>query len=179
MPRRPLFDDTYPHRHSFTQRVSAELRVPRPEGMQFVAASQDPERHFLLKNVLLQPLQPFTSTDPTATRKSTLLHAYRQYCCPAADSGQVWHAQSDTPGEPGPFQRTFDEFFLKAQSLASTARCKLAKSRRMASLWETQEVQAALSDLASAKSNHGEQDAEDAEDTTCASATAAGHTHRG
>ena len=125
-----------------------------------MAASQDPERHFLLKSVLLQPLWPLRSTDPTATRKSVLLHAYRQYRCPAPDSGEIWPAQSDTPGEPGPFQRSFNEFLSRAQSLASTARCKLATSRRMATLWETQEVQAALADLASAKLRHDSQGAQ-------------------
>ena len=145
------FDDAYPHRHAFAQRISAEPRIPRPEGMQFVAASQDPERHYTLKSLLLQPLRQLSHSDSTATRKAVLLEAYKQFCSPAESGDEVWPAQNGGPGSPGPFQRSYEAFFARVQQSAAEGRRKLAVARRAASLWETVKMQAVLDELAQAK----------------------------
>ena len=47
------FEETYPSRHTFVQRLAVEPRVPMVEGMQFVS-DKDPETHAMLQSLLFR-----------------------------------------------------------------------------------------------------------------------------
>ena len=144
------FEPTYPGASTWTQRIATEPRVPRPEGFQFVSESQDPETHFMLKSVLLQPLflEPWDEEERD-DRQLRIIETFKQLCVPRAE-GEEWPALFGGPRSLGPFQRSYQAFIAKQQELADKAKRKSLQGPcpRWASLWETTEMQGELEMLA-------------------------------
>ena len=59
------FDESYTARGTFIQRLSAEPRVPKHEGMQYVSEA-NAEVHYMLLGILLRPLHlPVPAASPS------------------------------------------------------------------------------------------------------------------
>ena len=134
------FDFSYPVANSWVQRISTEPRVPRPEGMQFVTVTQDPELNHMLKGILLRPLRMPEQGSTDDSLKVRELDAFAELCVPS-NPGDTWPALHSGPGKPGPFQLGFEEFLNKIQPHYEAATVKSLQVPRWPSLWETQEMQ--------------------------------------
>jgi hypothetical protein len=143
------FDESYPPRTTWVQRLATEPRVPMLEGMQFVTAAQDPETHFMLKSIILRPLNIVPAEGECHTRQQRTLETYRQLCTAPPDE-PAWPALGSGPDTPGPFQRGFTSFFATQLILAEAATRETLRAPRprWPSLWETAEVQKRLAGLA-------------------------------
>ena len=140
------FDESYPARTTWVQRLASEPRVPRVEGMQFVGEA-DREMHFMSKAVLLRPVYLALAGDEQETRHLRILRSYQQLCVPPAGE-DAWPALGGGPNAPGPFERGWHAFLLSQTELAASARRKCGLMNASSDLWRTQEVQRELDALA-------------------------------
>ena len=140
------FDESYPARMTWVQRLSSEPRVPKVEGMQFVSEA-DMETHCMLKAVLLRPLYLEDDVDPSETRHQRIVRTFQQLCV-APPTETPWPALPAGPDCPGPFERGWAAFMAQQNSLAWAARRKFWTARGYANLWATLEVQEELDQLA-------------------------------
>ena len=112
------FDATYPGANTWAQRIATELRVPRPDGVQFVTDAQGPESNHMLKSILLRPLHmPDKDKDSWKIRE---LDAFAELCTPS-NTEETWPALHGGPGKPGPFQRGFAQFLEQCMPLYESA----------------------------------------------------------
>ena len=135
------FDEHYPSRESFVQRLTTEPRVPMIEGMQFVSDS-NPEVHYMLLSLLFRPIYvpPLAEDESTHER---LLRAY-QALCTSPNPGEAWPAQNMGPSSKGPFQRGWELFAAEQDAAAREAKRKTRRATGVCSLWRTAEVRQAL-----------------------------------
>ena len=83
------FDESYKAHGTFVQRLSAEPRIPKPEGMQYVPET-NAEVHYMLLGILLRPLR-LPEADLSVTQPERMLQAYRQLCT-APEGEEPWPA---------------------------------------------------------------------------------------
>ena len=135
---------------TWIQRLSREPRAPRPEGMKFESRA-NPEMHYLLKSVLLRPV--FLCAEEATTEASPikrllreplqlrLLRSYELLCTTGGRDQRLTQ-------QPGPFEKTYVQYKGEQKSLAMEAERKRILSADYPSLWDTQEVEQALSEAA-------------------------------
>ena len=140
------FDEGYPSRETFKQRLAVEPRVPMIEGMQFISET-NAEAHYMLQSILFRPVFLPSPAEDEA-RSERLLRAYRALCTPPP--GQPpWPAQNMGPGQPGPFQRGWELFRAEQTAAAQVARDLTRRAAGLGSLWRTAEVRDRLAKLSS------------------------------
>ena len=131
------FEESYASRHTFTQRLAVEPRVPMVEGMQFVS-DKDPEAHCMLQAILFRPVF-LPPPEDSSTKAERLTNAYKQLCTAPAGE-ETWPAQGTGPTNPGPFQRGWRRFKAGQEEAAERARWKLLRTRGVRSLWRCAEA---------------------------------------
>ena len=140
------FDSSYSAAKNWVQRIAAEPRVPKVSGFQFVAESSNAETHFLMKSILLRPLDLPIADDEVDTKELRYLAAYKELC--SAPEGDHWPAQRTSDDSPGPFERGWKRFLSEQQAIFRTAQRKCLKNDLHAwafpSLWLTKEVEEEL-----------------------------------
>ena len=75
------FHESYAVTKTWTQRITKEPRVPKPEGYKFIT-DVDSEMHYLLKAILLRPIYLPEQPESDETKQMLLLRAYRGLCTP-------------------------------------------------------------------------------------------------
>ena len=156
------FNETYAVANSWTQRISQEPRVPKPEGYRFVT-SADAEMHYLLKAILFRPVHLPPRIESDDTKQMVLLRAYRSLCTPE-DGESVWNAVAEGPDKPGPFERGWHSFSGQQRPLVEEAQRKslqyegTLEAWSSPTIWNTREVEEALLDARRQRStNDGEE----------------------
>ena len=150
------FDDTYPSRSTFMQRLAVEPRVPMLEGMQFVSEA-NAEAHYMLQAVLFRPVY-LPPEEVNESRNVRLEKAYLALC--TAPAGQdPWPAQNMGPANPGPFQRGWEIFLAEQKKAAREAQRKTRRATGLCSLWRTVEVRQRLAGIVAAAGERADDDA--------------------
>ena len=121
------FDSSYTAARSWTQRLAAEPRVPKPDGFQFVSEDSNVETHHLMKSVLLRPVYLPDADDDRRTKELRYLCAYENLCT-APEGEEPWPAQPAGEGVAGPFQRGWEAFSREQEAMAKTAREKCLRN---------------------------------------------------
>jgi hypothetical protein len=85
-----------------------EPHVPKVSGLQYVAETSNAENHFLMKSILLRPLDVPSADEEVYTKELRYLAAYKALCSPPA--GEQWPAQRTGENSPGPFERGWKLF---------------------------------------------------------------------
>ena len=154
------FDDSYPSRATFVQRLSVEPRVPMLEGMQFVSEA-NAESHYMLQAILFRPVY-LPSAEENESRDMRLLRAYKGLCT-STSCQEAWPAQNLGPDIPGPFQRGWEIFLKDQKKAAGEAQRKTRQATSFWSLWRTVEVRQRLARIVAAETNaHGDPSIEEA-----------------
>ena len=73
------FDDSYKAHGTFVQCLSAEPRIPKPEGMQYVPET-NAEVHYMLLGILLRPVR-LPEVDLEVTQPERMLQADPNRAC--------------------------------------------------------------------------------------------------
>ena len=142
------FDESYPSRSTFTQRLTVEQRVPMLEGMQFVPET-NAEVHHMLQAVLFRPVF-LPPPEEHEARDLRLLSAYQKLCT-APDGQGPWPAQNMGPDRPGPWQRGWELFLAEQKVAAGEAQRKERRSASVCCLWRTAEVRQRLAGIVAAE----------------------------
>ena len=138
------FDESYPSRDTFVQRLTQEPRVPMIEGMQFVPET-NAEVHCMLQSALFRPVF-LPPPEDDETRDLRLLSAYKQLCT-APDGQEPWPAQNMGSDSPGPWQRGWEMFLAEQKTAAAEAQRKARRAATVCSLWRTVEVRRRLAGI--------------------------------
>ena len=141
------FDEWYPARATWIQRLASEPRVPLVDGMQFVADDDaSMEMHCMMKAILFTPIYLAHEGDNHETRQQRLVRTFMQLCV-APPGCTAWPATRSGPNSQGPFERAWERSFSAQQNLLRSARDRDIQMLRMPSLWHTCEVQTELDQL--------------------------------
>ena len=85
------FHPSYRAAKNWTQRLAVEPRIHKVTGFQFVAESANAKTHYLMKSILLRPLDLPDAEEDVHTKELLYLQAYQALCSPPP--GEQWPAQ--------------------------------------------------------------------------------------
>ena len=152
------FDTSYTAGRTWTQRLATEPRIPKLEGFQYISIDANPETHYLMKSVILQPVY-LPPADDISSQVLRYLEAYKRLCR-APQGHDAWPAQASGKGVPGPFERSWAMFCGEQEQVAARARQKCLLHDlgpwSTPSIWNTAEVEAELSQKRSARGKFSE-----------------------
>ncbi|CAE7839254.1 PIF7 [Symbiodinium sp. CCMP2592] len=133
------FSSAYKLYKTHCQRISSEPRVPMFEGFTMPTLMTDSERNAMYKQVQCRPFAVAASPAPGASTEDLVIDAFTvfsQPCKPTTTNRSLAAATA--------FTESYLEWFAEAQTAADEGRLRFAERQEYPSLWETEEMQAAM-----------------------------------
>lgn len=136
------------------QRISTEPRVPMFEGFTMPTLTTDSERNAMYKQLQCRPVAVSECLVPGTSAEELVIEAFKMFSRPREPKTKNASLAAATA-----FTESYLEWFAEAQTAADEGRLRFAERQEYPSLWETEELQAAMQEkLELAQEERGEQE---------------------
>ncbi|CAE7263859.1 PIF7 [Symbiodinium sp. CCMP2456] len=148
------FSSAYKLYNTHCQRISTEPRVPMFEGFTMPTLTTDSERNAVYKQLHCRPFAVSACPVPGTSTEDLVIEAFTMFSQPREPATKNRSRAAATA-----FTESYLEWFAEAQTAADEGRLRFAERQEYPSLWETEELQAAMQEkLELAQAELGEQE---------------------
>ncbi|CAJ1427508.1 unnamed protein product [Effrenium voratum] len=135
------FSPSYKLYNTHCQRISTEPRVPMFEGFTMPTLTTDSERNALYKQLQCRPFSICESKTGEISAEDLVVDAFAVLSQPRQSRSRNPSLAAATA-----FTESYLEWFADAETAAAQGRLRLAERQEYPSLWETEELQAAMAE---------------------------------